>query len=119
MHVWIPGAQVDGLPLLNSEYGGGEFDAAKRGWHLRWQTQELRRHDRLAGYVYTELCDVEHELAGIYDEQRRRQAARLRPGAGQRRDDPRDRRRSAAPGLRRRDRRAGRALRARALAPRP
>ena len=72
MHVWIPGARVDGLPLLNSEYGGGEFDAVKRGWHLRWQTQELRRHDRLAGYVYTELCDVEHELAGIYDEQRRR-----------------------------------------------
>ncbi|MDW5595412.1 sugar-binding domain-containing protein [Conexibacter stalactiti] len=71
MHLGVPGARLDGLPLLNSEFGGGEFDPAGRGWHLRWQTQELRRHDRLAGYVYTELCDVEHELAGVYDERRR------------------------------------------------
>ncbi|MGQ4442555.1 glycoside hydrolase family 2, partial [Streptomyces violaceoruber] len=38
-----------------------------RAWHLRWQTQELRRHDRLAGYVYTELYDIEHESAGLLD----------------------------------------------------
>ncbi|MBR7741774.1 glycoside hydrolase family 2 [Phycicoccus sp. BSK3Z-2] len=59
-----------GLPLLNSEYGAG-FTSLERGWHLRWQTQELRRHDRFAGYVYTELTDVEHEMAGIVDADRR------------------------------------------------
>jgi len=59
-----------GVPILNSEYGAG-FTSLERAWHLRWQTQEMRRHDRFAGYVYTELSDVEHELAGIVDADRR------------------------------------------------
>lgn len=59
-----------GLPVLNSEYGAG-FTSLERAWHLRWQTQELRRHDRFAGYVYTELTDVEHEMAGVLDADRR------------------------------------------------
>jgi beta-galactosidase/beta-glucuronidase len=53
------------LPLLNGEYGGGEGEL-ERGWHLRWQTQALRRHDAVSGYIYTELYDVEHEHCGIY-----------------------------------------------------
>jgi len=57
------------VPNLNSEYGGG-FTSAQRGWNLRWQTQELRRHDSLSGYVYTELYDIEHEMAGIYTQDR-------------------------------------------------
>jgi hypothetical protein len=59
-----------GVPILNSEYGAG-FTSLERAWHLRWQTQELRRHDRFAGYVYTELTDVEHEMAGLLDVDRR------------------------------------------------
>ncbi|GAB4085225.1 glycoside hydrolase family 2 [Myceligenerans cantabricum] len=59
-----------GVPILNSEYGAG-FTSLERAWHLRWQTQELRRHDRFAGYVYTELSDVEHEMAGLVDADRR------------------------------------------------
>jgi len=59
-----------GVPILNSEYGGG-FTSLERAWSLRWQTQELRRHDRYAGYVYTELADVEHEMAGLVDADRR------------------------------------------------
>lgn len=59
-----------GVPVLNSEYGAG-FTSLERAWHLRWQTQELRRHDRFAGYVYTELADVEHEMAGLVDADRR------------------------------------------------
>jgi len=58
------------VPILNSEYGAG-FTSLERAWHLRWQTQEIRRHDRFAGYVYTELADVEHEMAGIVDADRR------------------------------------------------
>ena len=53
-----------GVPILNSEYGEG-FTSLERAWHLRWETQELRRHDRYAGYVYTEFSDVEHECAGL------------------------------------------------------
>lgn len=52
------------LPILNSEFGEG-FTSLERAWHLRWQTQEMRRHDRFSGYVYTELTDVEHEMAGL------------------------------------------------------
>ncbi|MFF9625150.1 glycoside hydrolase family 2 protein [Streptomyces griseosporeus] len=66
----VPGLPLRGLPHLNSEYGGG-FTGLERAWHLRWQTQELRRHDRLAGYVYTELYDIEHESAGLLDFHRR------------------------------------------------
>lgn len=63
-----------GLPILNSEYGAG-FTSLERAWHLRWQTQELRRHDGFVGYVYTELADVEHEMAGLVDADRRRKDA--------------------------------------------
>ncbi|HEU5128964.1 MAG TPA: glycoside hydrolase family 2 TIM barrel-domain containing protein [Glycomyces sp.] len=59
-----------GLPIVNSEYGEG-FTSLERAWHLRWETQELRRHDRYAGYVYTEFADVEHEAAGLLDIDRR------------------------------------------------
>lgn len=70
-----------GIPLINSEYGEG-FTSLERAWHLRWETQELRRHDRFAGYVYTEFADVEHEAAGLLTTDRRR-----KDGAGL---DPRD-----------------------------
>jgi hypothetical protein len=65
-----------GIPLINSEYGEG-FTSLERIWHLRWETQELRRHDRYAGYVYTEFADVEHEAAGLLTTDRR-----LKDGAG-------------------------------------
>jgi beta-galactosidase/beta-glucuronidase len=54
-----------GRPNLNSEFGGGAT-SVERGWNLRWQTLELRRYDTLSGYVWTELYDIEHEMAGIY-----------------------------------------------------
>ncbi len=59
-----------GVPIINSEYGEG-FTSLERAWHLRWETQELRRHDRFAGYVYTELADIEHEAAGLLTTDRR------------------------------------------------
>lgn len=65
-----PDFSVAGKPIVNSEYGAG-FTSLERAWHVRWQTQELRRHDRFAGYVYTELADVEHEMAGLVTADRR------------------------------------------------
>lgn len=50
---------------MNSEYGAG-YTSVHRGWYLRWQTNELRRHHSLSGNVYTELYDVEHETCGLY-----------------------------------------------------
>jgi beta-galactosidase/beta-glucuronidase len=63
--VMADGGPAPAVPNLNSEYGGGKT-SVERGWNQRWQTQELRRHDVLSGYVWTELYDVEHEFAGIY-----------------------------------------------------
>ncbi|WP_166979387.1 glycoside hydrolase family 2 protein [Paramicrobacterium fandaimingii] len=60
-----------GVPIVNGEYGEG-FTSLERAWHLRWETQEMRRHDRFAGYIYTEFADVEHEGAGLLTEDRRR-----------------------------------------------
>ena len=52
-------------PNLNSEFGGGAT-SVERGWNLRWQTLELRRRDGLSGYVWTELYDIEQEMAGLH-----------------------------------------------------
>lgn len=58
-------------PNLNTEYGVGHT-SLERGWHLRWQTQRLRREDAISGYIYCELTDIEHEPAGTYTFDRRR-----------------------------------------------
>ncbi|MGI5816739.1 MAG: glycoside hydrolase family 2 protein [Armatimonadota bacterium] len=56
-------------PLLNSEYGGigarmGDLDVS---WCLRFLTNELRKHEKVCGYVYTELTDIEWEHNGIFN----------------------------------------------------
>lgn len=64
------GGNVQGnQPLLNSEYGGigarmGDLDVS---WCFRFLTNELRRHEKICGYVYTELQDIEWERNGVYD----------------------------------------------------
>ncbi|MCV2395644.1 hypothetical protein OEB99_15120 [Actinotalea sp. M2MS4P-6] len=62
----VPGVTLAAdTPLINSEYATG-YTNYERAWQTRWQTQEMRRHDRIAGYIYCELTDIEHETAGIY-----------------------------------------------------
>ncbi|MBY8886082.1 glycoside hydrolase family 2 [Streptomyces sp. PTM05] len=63
--VMADGGPAPEVPNLNSEFGGGKT-SVERGWNMRWQTLELRRHDSLSGYVWTELYDVEHEMAGVH-----------------------------------------------------
>ena len=64
------GGNVQGTePLLNSEYGGiaagsGDQDVSQC---LLYLTNELRRHEKIVGYVYTELCDIEWEHNGLVD----------------------------------------------------
>lgn len=62
-----PGWRQADTPLINSEYGGigagsGDQDIA---WCFKYLTNELRRHARIGGYVYTELCDIEWEHNGF------------------------------------------------------
>ncbi len=54
-------------PLINSEYAGltargGDVDIS---YSFKFLTTELRRHDMVCGYVYTELTDVEWEHNGF------------------------------------------------------
>lgn len=54
-------------PLINSEYGGigarsGDQDVS---WCFKFLTNELRRHAKIGGYVYTELSDIEWEHNGF------------------------------------------------------
>lgn len=54
-------------PLINSEYGGisaglGDQDIS---WCFKYLTNELRRHDKICGYIYTELSDIEWEHNGF------------------------------------------------------
>lgn len=57
--------------VMNSEYGTGHT-SVERAWVMRWQTQELRRQADQNGYVYTELYDIEHEMAGLLHDDRSR-----------------------------------------------
>ncbi|WP_090647880.1 glycoside hydrolase family 2 protein [Paenibacillus sp. UNC496MF] len=58
-------------PLLNSECGNvwgfvsgaGDSDLA---WHYRYMMNEFRRHDKMCGFVFTELRDVTNEFNGYY-----------------------------------------------------
>ncbi len=57
------------VPLINSEYGsvgsgGGDRDVS---WGFHFLTNELRRHEKVQGYIYTELSDIEWEHNGFYN----------------------------------------------------
>ncbi len=56
-------------PLLNSEYAAL---SARQGDHdisvsLKYLTTDLRRHDKICGYIYTELADIEWEHNGLLE----------------------------------------------------
>lgn len=63
---YIGGRKQDDAPLMNSEYGGisaghGDQDIS---WCFKYLTNELRKHDKICGYIYTELSDIEWEHNG-------------------------------------------------------
>lgn len=64
---YVPGFLHKGQPLINSEYGGiGALDGDKDvSWSFKFLTNELRRHQQVAAYIYTELHDVEWEYNGF------------------------------------------------------
>lgn len=64
---YVPGFLHKGQPLINSEYGGiGALDGDRDvSWTFKFLTNELRRHQQIAAYIYTELHDVEWEYNGF------------------------------------------------------
>ncbi|HQH73671.1 MAG TPA: hypothetical protein PK360_16470, partial [bacterium] len=69
------GGSAETQPLINSEYGGVSAGMGDRdiSWCFHYLTQELRRHAKIGGYVYTELQDIEWEHNGFmnYDRSRK------------------------------------------------
>jgi hypothetical protein len=66
---YVPGRFQRGEPLMNSEYGGisagsGDMDVS---WCFRFLTNELRLHEKICGYIYTEQMDIEWEHNGFYN----------------------------------------------------
>jgi hypothetical protein len=64
---YVAGFLHKGQPLINSEYGGvGALDGDRdTSWSFKFLTNELRRHQQIAAYIYTELHDVEWEYNGF------------------------------------------------------
>jgi hypothetical protein len=64
---YVPGYKQGDEPLINSEYGGISAGMGDRdiSWCFHYLTNELRRHPKIGGYVYTELQDIEWEHNGF------------------------------------------------------
>jgi len=66
---YVPSHAQTDAPLMNSEYGGIGAGSGDRdvSWCFRFLTNEMRKHEKICGYVYTELQDIEWECNGVYD----------------------------------------------------
>jgi hypothetical protein len=64
---YVEGFKQKSQPLINSEYGGvGALDGDRDvSWSFKFLTNELRRHGKISGYIFTELHDVEWEYNGF------------------------------------------------------
>jgi hypothetical protein len=64
---YVAGHEQGDAPLINSEYGGvGALDGDRDvSWTFKFLTNELRRHDQLSAYIFTQLTDVEWEYNGL------------------------------------------------------
>jgi hypothetical protein len=60
-------------PVINSEYGGISAGMGDRdiSWCLKYLTNELRLHEKICGYIYTEHQDIEWEHNGMMDYDRK------------------------------------------------
>jgi hypothetical protein len=70
---FVEGRSQGTEPFINSEYGavsagGGDRDIS---WGFKYQTNLLRRHEKIGGYIYTELMDIEWEHNGFMNYDRR------------------------------------------------
>lgn len=73
---YVEGCKQDTAPLINSEYGGVGCNDGDRdiSWVFLFLTNLLRKYDKICGYVYTELEDIEWEHNGIMNYDRSEKA---------------------------------------------
>jgi hypothetical protein len=66
---FIMGRTQETAPLITSQYGPLGAGAGDRdvSWGFHFLTNELRLHEKIQGYVYTQLTDVEWEHNGFYN----------------------------------------------------
>ena len=89
-HNFLTGEAQDGAPLLNTEYGPFSYELTQPewktnrdiSWGVRTLTGIMRRYNKLVGYVFTELYDVEFEHNGIMDYARTEKATGYPAGLG-------------------------------------
>lgn len=64
---YVEGWKQTSVPLINSEYGGVGAGSGDRdiSWVFLFLTNLLRKQEKVCGYVYTELEDIEWEHNGF------------------------------------------------------
>jgi Glycosyl hydrolases family 2, sugar binding domain/Glycosyl hydrolases family 2/Glycosyl hydrolases family 2, TIM barrel domain len=71
-HNFAPGyAQADQPLFVSSMAGWSSVDGVETSWPLRVLLNEVRSHDRVCGYGWVQLYDVEWELTGLQTYDRR------------------------------------------------
>ncbi|TFE29415.1 glycoside hydrolase family 2 protein [Cohnella luojiensis] len=68
---YIGGNVQSDAPLMNSECGAvwgieGSAGDSDLAWQYRYMINELRRHDKMCGFIFTEFHDVVNEYNGYY-----------------------------------------------------
>jgi hypothetical protein len=68
---YVGGNVQSDAPLMNSECGAvwgidGSAGDSDLAWQYRYMINELRRHDKMCGFVFTEFHDVVNEYNGYY-----------------------------------------------------
>jgi len=68
---YIGGNVQTDAPLMNSECGAvwgidGSAGDSDLAWQYRYMINELRRHDKMCGFIFTEFHDVVNEYNGYY-----------------------------------------------------
>ncbi len=68
---YIGGNVQSDVPLMNSECGAvwgieGSAGDSDLAWQYRYMINELRRHDKMCGFIFTEFHDVVNEYNGYY-----------------------------------------------------
>jgi len=88
--ILLPGYEYEGQPIMITEYGGVKVeDENREGWgygtaarsipemlnRMKSLTDAILEEEDISGYCYTQLTDVQQEINGLFDFQRKIKAA--------------------------------------------
>lgn len=71
MENYIRDNMMTDIPVMNSECGNywgtvGNSGDSDISWHYKYMINEFRLHEKINGFVFTELKDVINEFNGYY-----------------------------------------------------